>query len=157
MHSSKSISPNIRIYFFDAMRAILILFIQFDWLSSTFSTYISNGKVIFHLWFLIDLTIFFLITYLGIKVIPKFLTTLSYLFNKLFLKSNIYILLVLIAIVMGLIFIEIDINIYLKFMIIFVLTLSSSIFLHHFLISKINLLSFLYNGTPLKRKKKNNA
>jgi len=378
MHSSKSSSPNIRIYFFDALRAILIVFIiiihisqifnpeklwliyqlessslfsllinflmlftlqsffimsgyfailsikknnlsaffnskikrtiipilftlitfnfmqiylliQFDWLSSTFSTYISNGKVIYHLWFLIDLTIFFLVTYLGIKVIPKFLTTLSYLFNKLFLKSNIYIILVLIAIVivslraffsivsiyiensfinfssilnylpfyilgillflhkeffqsfiniawikltilvailvvisyylnnqhnfvykvifyfstalaslfmsaicfsiiykylnyqskifsflanasysiylfhhlivivMGLIFIEIDINIYLKFMIIFVLTLSSSILLHHFLISKINLLSFLYNGIPLKRKKKNNA
>jgi glucan biosynthesis protein C len=57
------------------------------------------------------------------------------------------------VIIGGVILIKLGIGGYLGFFILILFTISLSILIHHFLISKIDLLAFLYNGRKLKKGK----
>ena len=69
---------------------------QAEWIKDfTLYAYLTKGEWISHLWFLIDLVIFFLLTYLFIIFFSRGLKKITYLFNRFFENTGVYFVLVL--------------------------------------------------------------
>ena len=84
----------------------------------------------------------------------KFFNQKSNFFSLLAEASySIYLTHHILVIIGGIILIKLDIGGYLGFSILILFTISFSLMIHHFLISKIDLFTFLYNGKSLKSKK----
>jgi len=71
---------------------------QFNGVDRTIYSYIIEGKWISHLWFLIDLAIFFLLTYIAVKFFDSTIKKISYFFNMIFEKVGLYIILFFLSI-----------------------------------------------------------
>ena len=78
---------------FNSFQAYLLN--QLGWMNITLYSYLSEGRWVPHLWFLIDLAIFFLLTYLSIRFINPILQKTLSIFNKIFEKGGLYTILFL--------------------------------------------------------------
>lgn len=69
------------------------LLVQNGWMKFELIDYLINGGWVSHLWFLINLVIYFLILYIGVKYFKSLLEKCMTIFNIVFLNTNIYFLL----------------------------------------------------------------
>jgi len=67
------------------------------WMHFALLDYLKEGKWISHLWFLIDLAVFFSLIYIAVKYFSRFLQALDLLLQKYIARSNIYLVLMMIT------------------------------------------------------------
>ena len=80
---------------FNSLQAYVLS--QSGWIDITLSTYLNEGQWISHLWFLIDLAIFFLLSYVAVVLANPIIKKANYLFNIIFEKAGLYMLLFFVA------------------------------------------------------------
>jgi glucan biosynthesis protein C len=68
------------------------LLVESGWTEFTFNTYILNGEWISHLWFLIDLSFFFVFTYISIKFLNPIVKFFKNIFNNYLKKVHLFII-----------------------------------------------------------------
>lgn len=78
------------------------MLIQNGWMEFELLEYIKKGEWVSHLWFLINLVIYFFILYVGIKFFKPILKKIVVIVNIIFLKTNISIILFLMSLLTAL-------------------------------------------------------
>ena len=80
---------------FNSLQAYILT--QFNGNDITLHTYLLEGKWISHLWFLIDLAIFFILTYIATTLFKSTIKKINHFFNLVFEKTGVHTVLLLIS------------------------------------------------------------
>ncbi len=73
------------------------LLVKNGWMHFALLVYLKEGKWISHLWFLIDLAVFFSMIYIAVKYFSRYLQRFDHVLQKYIVRTNIYLVLTMIA------------------------------------------------------------